>query len=196
MAGASTTARWAFGLCLAACVVLPACKNDLEELAAIEVDKNAPDRVTTKAEYFYSDSGYVRNRLRAGRVSEYLAEGQEHTEMEQGVELTFFDRTGDRGSVLTAERGSILSKEHRMTVHGHVVFTNARGEKLETEELIWSQDSDRVWTTSPVKITRAQDIIYGNGLDANEDFSHYAIRRITGTLVVDEGDTLAPANDR
>ena len=74
-------------------------------------------------------------------------------------------------------------------VDEQVVFTNVRGEKLETEQLIWSQDSDRVWTSRPVKITRAQDIIYGQGLDANEDFTHYTIRNITGSLAVSATDT-------
>ena len=78
-----------------------------------------------------------------------------------------------------------------MEVRDHVMFTNVRGERLETELLIWSQDSDRVWTDQPVKIVRAQDILYGKGLDANEDFSRYTIRHLTGTLYMDPEDTLA-----
>jgi hypothetical protein len=42
-----------------------------------------------------------------------------------------------------------------------------------------------------VRITREQDILFGQGLDANEDFSRYTIRRITGSLYLDH-DTLAP----
>lgn len=180
----------AWPLIIAACCLM-ACKNDLDRVAAIEVAADAPDRVTTNAEYFYSDSGRVRNRLRAGTINEFLTEGREHTVMTNGVELTFYDASGAAGSVLTARRGSILSKQHRMEVDEQVVFTNVRGEKLETEQLIWSQDSDRVWTSKPVKITRAQDIIYGQGLDANEDFTHYTIRNITGSLAVDDIDSTA-----
>ena len=77
-----------------------------------------------------------------------------------------------------------------MEVREDVVFTNTRGERLETELLIWSQDSDRVWTDRPVKIVRERDILYGEGLDANEDFSRYTIRKLTGTLYVDQEDTL------
>ncbi len=170
---------------LAAACVLCACKNDLDEIPSVDVDRDAPERTTTQAEYFYSDSGHVRNRLRAGRVEEFMTEGRERTALSDGVELTFFDATGKPGSVLTARRGFIHPKTHRMEVEEKVVFTNTLGEKLETEELIWNQDSDRVFTNKPVKITRSQDIIYGQGLDANEDFSHYTIRKITGTLFVD-----------
>ena len=168
-----------------------ACKNDLDQLARVDMDAAAPDRVTTGAEYFYSDSGIVRNRLRAGKVEEYMAEERQKTVMSDGVELVFFNPDGGQGSVLTARQGLIKPRKNRMEVRDHVVFTNTRGERLETEHLVWSQDSDRVWTDQPVKIIRAQDILYGQGLDANEDFSRYTIRRLTGTLYVDPEDTLA-----
>ncbi|MBS1580970.1 MAG: LPS export ABC transporter periplasmic protein LptC [Bacteroidetes bacterium] len=175
----------------AAC--LGACKNDLDRVAAIEVPADGPDRLTTDAEYFYSDSGRVRNRLRAGTIAEYATGDRPHTELGGGVELMFFDSLGREGSVLTARRGTIRSKERRMEVDEQVVFTNTRGERLETEHLTWSQDSGRVRTDRPVKIVRARDIIYGQGLDADQDFSRYTVRRITGTLFIERSDTLAPA---
>ncbi len=173
-----------------------ACKNDLEQLAAIEVDADAPDRLTHQVEYLYSDSGFVRNRLQAGRVSEYLTKGAEHTELDQGVELVFLEHDGSRGSVLTARRASILPGEERMVVEENVVFVNKRGERLETERLVWDQDSDRIWTDRPVRIHRGRDIIHGQGLDANEDFSRYRIHRITGQVFIDAVDTLAPNSPR
>jgi LPS export ABC transporter protein LptC len=175
---------------LVACA-FTACKNDLDQLARVDMDATAPDRVTTGAEYFYSDSGIVRNRLRAGKVEEYMTEERQKTVMSDGVELVFFNPDGGQGSVLTARQGLIKPRKNRMEVRDHVVFTNVRGERLETEHLVWSQDSDRVWTDQPVKIIRAEDILYGQGLDANEDFSRYTIRRLTGTLYVDPEDTLA-----
>jgi LPS export ABC transporter protein LptC len=177
-------------LCLV--LLLAACKNDLDQLAAIEMDADAPDRVTQQVEYLYSDSGVVRNRLRAGRVSEYIAKGTERTELDQGIELVFLQPDGSKGSVLTARKGSILPKDERMVVEENVVFVNQRGERLETERLVWDQDSNRIWTDEPVRIRRGRDIIHGEGLDANEDFSRYRIRRITGQVFIHAVDTLAP----
>lgn len=179
-------------LCATACLVL-ACKNDLDRVAAIEVPANGPDRITTNAEYLYSDSGTVRNRIRAGTISEFSGEDP-RTEMTDGVELTFFGPDGHAGSQLTARRGEIQNDRKRMVVEEQVVFINAKGEKLETEQLTWSQDSNRVYTDRPVKVIRARDIIYGQGLDAAQDFSRYTIRKITGTLFIDRSDTLAPTN--
>lgn len=173
--------------------LLASCKNDLDRVRAMEVSPNGPDRITTNAEYLYSDSGVVRNRVRAVTIAEYGGD-QPRTMMEGGVELTFFDDQGRANGRLTARRGKILSAKNRMEVEENVVFTNAKGEKLETEQLTWAQDSGRVFTDRPVKVTRSRDIIYGQGLDAAQDFHWYTVRKITGTLFIDRNDTLAPKN--
>ena len=78
-----------------------------------------------------------------------------------------------------------------MEVYEQVVFVNAKGERLETEQLTWDQDSARVHTDKAVRIQRGPDVIHGMGLDAVEDFSQYVIHRITGQLYMQPGDTLA-----
>lgn len=179
-------------LCTAGALV--SCKNDLDQVAAVEVPEAAPDRVTRNAEYFYTDSGRVRNRLRAGRIAEWAVK-PEHTEISEGLELLFFDAQGHEGSTLTARRGTIMPKEKRMEVFENVVFINGRGERLETEQLTWDQDSARVHTDKPVRVERNGDIIHGQGLDAAEDFSRYTIRRITGIINLDADSTRAEGRD-
>ena len=185
-------ARWwkILGSTCAMATVLCGCQNDLDKVAAIEVELNAPDRITSAAEYLYSDSGRVTNRLRAGRIAEWSTGERKRTEMSDGVELVFFDRKGEEQSKLTARRGLILPKEKRMEVYEQVVFVNEKGERLETEQLTWYQDSARVRTDKAVRVQRGPDVIHGMGLDAAEDFSSYVIHRITGQLYVPD-DTLA-----
>lgn len=187
------TSRWAVLPCIVAGLMV-SCKNDLDRVAAIEVGNNGPERITTGAEYTYSDSGNARNRLRAGTILEFTG-NKARTELLDGVELLFFNPDGTVGSRLTSRRGAMDPATGRMTVEEKVEFVNTKGEKLETEFLAWSQDSGRVYTDRPVKITRARDIVYGQGLDAAEDFSRYTIRRITGTLFIEGSDTLGPRNN-
>jgi LPS export ABC transporter protein LptC len=168
------------------------CTNDLDRVASIELPAAAPDRITLKAEYLMTDSGRLRNILRSGRIEEWSAAEPARTQLTEGVELSFFDSVGDPGSVLTARRGIILPAEKRMEVFEEVVFINARGERLETEHLVWLQDSLRVTTKKPVRVQRGADVIHGVGLDADQDFSRYTIHRITGELHVADDDTLAP----
>jgi LPS export ABC transporter protein LptC len=166
------------------------CSNDLDKVAAIELEADSPDRVTRQAEYLYTDSGRVRNRLRAGRIAEWINEPK-RTEISEGLEVVFFDAEGRPGSTLTARRGLILPGQKRMEAYENVVFVNDKGERLETEQITWDRDSARVRTDKPVRIRRGEDIIHGNGLDATEDFSRYTIRNITGILYLPADDTLA-----
>jgi LPS export ABC transporter protein LptC len=166
------------------------CSNDLDKVAAIELEADSPDRVTSQAEYLYTDSGRVRNRLRAGRIAEWINEPK-RTEISEGLEVVFFDAEGRPGSTLTARRGLILPGQKRMEAYENVVFVNDKGERLETEQITWDRDSARVRTDKPVRIRRGEDIIHGNGLDATEDFSRYTIRNITGILYLPADDTLA-----
>ena len=170
--------------------MLFSCTNDMDKVAAVEISRTAPDRLTTEAEYFFTDSGQVRNRLLAGRIADWTGEPR-RTELMEGLELEFLGPQGERKSVLTARRGVILPAEERMEVYENVVFINAKGERMETEQLTWLQDSARVFTEKAVRIQRGNDIIHGMGLDATEDFSRYTIRKVTGTLQMAPGDTLA-----
>ncbi len=170
--------------------MLVSCANDLDNVAAVDMGKEAPDRVTLEAEYIYTDSGRVRYRLRAGRIAEWALEPK-RTEITEGLELVFFDSAGAEGSVLTARRGVILPGRKRMEAYEQVVFINAKGERLDTEEVIWLQDSARIYTDKAVRIQRGGDVIHGQGLVAAEDFSKYTVRRITGTLRIASDDTLA-----
>ncbi|MBL0129062.1 MAG: LPS export ABC transporter periplasmic protein LptC [Flavobacteriales bacterium] len=184
--------RWEmtrFGLVLLLLVLLASCKNDLDKVAAVELPELVPDRVTTGAEYLYSDSGIVRDRLRAGRIAEWRTK-PERTEITEGLELQFYTTDGRPGSLLTARRGTIWPGSKRMEVYDQVVFINTKGERLETEQLTWEQDSARVRTDKAVRVQRGDDVIHGQGLDAAEDFSSYVIRRVTGVLHL-QGDTLA-----
>ena len=165
-------------------LILVSCENDLEKAEKVPMPHDAAERTVEHAEYFYSDSGIVRNRLRAGLLEEFFTDTQ-RTELSRGVELMFFRAKGVEGSVLTAQEGSIMNNGQLMEVRQNVRFENYKGEILETEQLIWSQDSDLVYTHLPVKIIREQDTIYGIGLDANEDFSRYTLKKITGKLYVE-----------
>ena len=71
-------------------------------------------------------------------------------------------------------------------MEGNVVFENDKGEKLETEKLIWEEKNASIRTESAIRITTPNEIITGYGLEADEDFSNYSIRNISGIVNVEE----------
>jgi hypothetical protein len=63
-----------------------------------------------------------------------------------------------------------------------VEVINKNGEKLETEKLIWDENSQRIYTDAAVKITTDKEIIMGRGMESNQDFSKYELKQVTGTI--------------
>jgi LPS export ABC transporter protein LptC len=86
---------------------------------------------------------------------------------------------------MTASYGKAFEKNEELLAKDNVVIINVKGEKMETEELIWKRKEQKIYSNKFVKITTADEIIYGNGLEANEDFSDYVIKEVKGTIKVD-----------
>mgnify|MGYP002823953249 CR=1 FL=1 len=63
-----------------------------------------------------------------------------------------------------------------------VVLVNQKGERLLTEHLIWSHDSDLVHTTRPVEIETQQGVLRERGLRADSQFERYEILAPTGSF--------------
>jgi lipopolysaccharide export system protein LptC len=66
----------------------------------------------------------------------------------------------------------------------NVVLVNNKNERLETEHLVWSHDSDLVYTTRPVSIETAQGLLRGRGLRSDSRFERYEILNPTGSFDV------------
>jgi lipopolysaccharide assembly outer membrane protein LptD (OstA) len=53
---------------------------------------------------------------------------------------------------------------------------------------MWNQAEKKIYATGFVRITTPDEIIYGNGLEAKEDFSEYTIKKVTGTVKIKNDD--------
>ena len=73
-----------------------------------------------------------------------------------------------------------------MEVKYNVEVVNVNGEKLNTEHLIWDEQKKKIISDDFVKITTAKEIIMGKGLEANQDFTQYEIKEVTGTIRVED----------
>lgn len=67
----------------------------------------------------------------------------------------------------------------------NVRIVNRNGDKLNTEQLFWDENKHKIYTNKFVTIKTAREILYGNGLISNEDFTQYKITDLRGTIQVD-----------
>ena len=145
-----------------------------------------PFETTRNAVLVYSDSAIIKLRLTAGKVDNYISGEKPYTEFTEGVEMIFYNDDMTRESQLTADHAIHYQKSGKMEAKNNVIVINKKGEMLNTEHLIWDENEHMINTEEFVKITTADEIIYGDGLEANEDFTQYKIKNIKGTIQINE----------
>ena len=85
-------------------------------------------------------------------------------------------------STLKAEYAEINDGKKLMTAKENVILTNITGKKLESEELIWDEKNNKIYTDKKVKITTGNEAIEGEGFVSTPDFTEYSISKIHVTF--------------
>lgn len=166
-------------------VFFSSCENDLQTINLLNAGKDAPSETMKDAEIIYSDSGHVKMKLTGPQLDRYSGE-RPHIIFPKGVNMTFFDDSMKVNSTLKAEYGIRYEKEGGMEAKRNVEVVNVKGEKLNTEHLIWEEGKDRIYTKEFVKITQGRDVIYGDGLESNQDFTRYKILKPKGVFTLSD----------
>lgn len=176
--------------------MLYSCENNVTEVNTITAinQPNKPIETSVNAEFLYSDSAVIRSCLKTPLVDHYIGK-KAYYEMPKGMDVIFYDRNKKEQTKLTANYGigydnnndNTQSKMSIMEAKGNVVVVNEKGDKLNTEHLIWNSQTKKIYTDEFVKITTKDEVIWGEGLEANEDFSEYEIKHVKGQIAV-KGD--------
>jgi LPS export ABC transporter protein LptC len=144
-----------------------------------------PAESTKHAEILYSDSAEVQMKITAEQIDRYIGE-KAYFEMPQGVHVTFYKKYPEIETELKADYAIGFNNANggvdSMEVKRNVIVVNEKGDRMNTEKLIWDARIKRIYTNEFVRITTKDEIIWGNGLDATEDFSSYEIKQVKGQI--------------
>jgi LPS export ABC transporter protein LptC len=166
------------------------CENDIEVINSVtsSVENQLPLESGTNVEMLYSDSAIVRAKLTAPQMDRFMGK-KNYMEMPKGMLVIFYDEEKKEQNRLTADYGIGYdngSGMDRMEAKRHVVVINEKGDKLETEHLTWNAATKQIYTDVFVKITTKEEVIWGEGLKANQDFSTYEILHPQGVVQVND----------
>jgi LPS export ABC transporter protein LptC len=187
MTNSVSVPRFSFFLAIFACLLfLSSCQNEISEIRAITDVNNKPVQTSYQAEYTFTERGKTSNKLIAAQIDQYQGEA-EYIEATGGFTMIFYDSLEREEARLSAATGRYIENEKKLVAKDQVVLTNIKGEKLETSELIFLQDSARIFTDKTVVITLSNgSMIRGKGLESNDSFTKYRIIQPTGDLFFDE----------
>lgn len=162
-----------------------ACEDNLEKIKAFNSLENLPVMEASNFETLFTDSGKVMFMLKAPKLVSFETEGTPYTEFPQGIELIKYDEQQNIISSITADYAKQFEKEDRWEAKNNVVATNAQGDTLKTEHLIWEEKEGRIHTEEFVRIIRTDQIITGIGFQSDQSLQNWRIKNPKGTIYID-----------
>lgn len=174
---------FSLSLCCFSCIVDEA---DLSKYTVSDIDNVEEAR---NIDVIYTDSSYKLFNLKAPLMRRIYSKYAVNEDFPEGIDVTFYDKSGSARSWLTAETARRDQATRRVVVQKNVVLRNDAGEVLQGPELRWDEKTKQISTDRFVKITRADGtVIYSYGFVSNESFTRYELNAVSGDMSIDEFD--------
>lgn len=165
-----------------------ACNNDPKQITALTSKSALQLDKAEDAVIIYSQNGKTSFRLFAKEFIRNEQAKPPYTDIKKSLKVEFYNDSGIVDNILTAKYGRYYEDQQNILIRDSVVVVNRKGEQLNTEELVWNQSVRKFYTEKFVRITTPSQVLYGDGLEANEDFSWYEIKNLKGVVQVNKGE--------
>ena len=168
-------------------LIIISCENDINEIAKVHTLMDVKAETGRGVEIYFTEGEHSKIKLIAAKLLKYDIENP-YTEMPEGLLLYFYDEEQNLENKLSANYGIHYEKEEKMIARDEVVAITKKGEKIETEELVWDQKAKKIYSNKFVTITTPDEIIMGEGFESDENFENYTIKKIKGEISVEAGE--------
>jgi len=168
-------------ICLSSCT---ASIEDIQETAS----KYEPTReIGRDIEMIYSDLGIIKIKLVAPTVIRHKTDDS-HIEFPDGLNVYFYDNFQNVESHLKAKYGIRYEKQEKTIFRDSVYVVNIKKEELFTDELVWDEKEEKIYSNKFVKVITPDERITGTGFEANQDFTNYKVLNISGIINIETQD--------
>lgn len=169
-------------------MAIGACKNDPNLIKSLTGEGNRSLDRAEDVTIIQSKDGKVQLRLFAREFVRNERAKPAYLDMNNHLRAEFYNDSGQLENVLTADSSRYYESQGNILVWDSVQIVSRKGEKLNTQELIWNESAQKFFTEKPVKITTPTEVIYGTGMEANRDFTWYQITYPRGTVQVNKNE--------
>lgn len=147
---------------------------------------DGPVNAATNIFLVHSDSAIVRSEITAARQLEFQ---NGNLEFPEGIEIKFFTVEGQLETTMRADRGFFIKEQNLYRGEGHVQIKNLiKDQRLQTEEIFWNQAEKKIYTDKFVTIQERQTLFNGTGMEADDSFSTYKLKKVRDSRTVLPGE--------
>lgn len=173
-----------FGILLM--VAVAACNTDEATQQVMNERVNLPLETGKNIYVTYTDSGFTKAKLFAPLLERYANDERQETVMQKGITAYFYRKDNVVESFLKAKYAIRYDRDKKMIARNDVVLVSRKGDTLNTEELIWDEVKQKIYSEKFVRITTKDEIIMGDGFESNTEFTKYKIFSIRGVISLKE----------
>lgn len=157
-----------------ACNSRPATPTAPESVQDIEADA-----VIYKMTTYLLAAGVRQGRVDADTAYAYT-DSSEYALV--GMQVIFYDDNGRERATVKADSGHMNVRTQSMVALGHVVLlVAAGGPKIESSELHYDPNGDRLWSDSATVMTGAHGVVTrGSSFESDLEFKNPTVRNIRG----------------
>jgi LPS export ABC transporter protein LptC len=168
--------------------VLFSCQPDLKTIEAITKEGNLPVETASNMKIVYSTHGQIQMIMEAPEMQRFEGD-KPYMELPAGFVMVFYDSLMNETSSISAKYAIQYEDDQLIDARNDVVVENRENnEKLNTEQLIWDQKNELIFTEKFVKITTEDEVLYGDGFESDERFTSWEIKNPRGTFYVETGE--------
>ncbi len=176
-------------------VLLSSCSGKEKHLADPVGERDSlPSMQTRGVSSLVSDSGVIRYKILAEEWLVYDKRNPSKWAFEKGIFLEKFNDSMQVDAQIKADTAYYYDKQKLWDLRGHVAVRNQRGEKFDTYQLFWNQNTQQVYSDKFIRIQQEDKVITGYGFKSNQQFTDYVIHNTAGIFPVEEhpNDSVAP----
>ncbi len=172
-----------YTLVILSIIALYSCSGGNENVLNAPVYEGPISEVYDAVNY-YSDSAVVKLKIETPVRLNF-----ENGDMEfpEGVFIEFYDKKGGMTNTLSSNHCYYTKEDNEYKATGNVEMVGlVSKEKLLTEELFWNIKEEKIYTDKFVMIETENQIVKGEGLEADQEFTTWTMKKTTGIIDMTE----------
>jgi len=192
-----------FLLLLTAVVGFAACQDKEKQAVVYKQHPIPPEEADSVTSYLSEggmDKGVLESKVKGKLTAPYMRRIQRtdspYAEFPRTLHVDFYQDSVTMNqnpvieSKLDALYGKYFSAQNKVYLRDSVVVRNVlKGDTIHCQDLWWDQHTARFSTDKPVRIYTKDKVLFGTGMDADQNFRDYNIRKLTG-MVLTSGNNI------
>lgn len=160
------------------------CTNSASDIRDYSRLEREPMLEADAIELVMTENGRVVVRVQAPTMSSFERDEKQFDEFPKGITVQSYASNGEPSASIRADYAIYQRNEKLWEARTRVVAVNEKGDSIQTEQIFWDENKQRVYTSANLRIRTGNAVLFGKGLESDDRFVDWEIKAPTGVIAV------------